>query len=113
MRPSLSRRRALIAAFIAQHQKVEAFHFLASPGRLAQESQARCDARLVCEAAHRYAHPKLGPPVVGLKGPDDGLQRQAVQRVTRLIGAGGRALHGRILPLAPVPATYKTWRQTW
>src|SRR3990167_4690184 len=79
-----------VAALLAQHEQVEAFHLLARPGRLAQELQARRHAGVVGEAAQRDALAQAGPAIVRCQRGDDGLQRQAVQRVAGLgRGVGG------------------------
>lgn len=76
---------ALAAPDVSQHEEVETFHLLPSPGRLAQELQARPHAGVVREAAHRHHVAQLLPAVVVGQGGDDGLERQAVQGVAGLL----------------------------
>ena len=67
--------------------KVPRFNFLAGPGIFAQKRQTGFDAGIDLEAADRDTISHLSPTMLGNQLRDDGLQRDAVQRIA---GMGGR-----------------------
>ena len=88
---------ALPASLLPQHEQVQAFHLFTSPGRLAQEFQARIHARVMGKAADRYLVGQFFPPVVRLKSAHDRLERHTVEGVARLFGASRQVVHARIV----------------
>jgi hypothetical protein len=84
MPQQISTRRRLYPSLFPQHDQVESFHLLTSPGRPAKKFQTGADAGVVREAAHRYPDGKVGPPVVRFQSANNRLERNAVQSVARL-----------------------------
>ena len=76
----------LLALLVAQHEKVKAFDFLASPRCFAQKFQTRVHTGVVREAANRNACAQVVPAIVVGQLGDDGLKGQAVKRVAHLSG---------------------------
>ncbi|MPM51747.1 hypothetical protein SDC9_98498 [bioreactor metagenome] len=85
-----------LAALIAQHEQIKAFHLLARPRRLAQKLQAGRHAGLESEAAHWNALAQFAPAEVVGKVSHHALKRDAVKGVAWL-GGRGRGRHGVIV----------------
>ena len=85
-----------VAAQLAQHEQVQALDLLARPRRAAQEGEARLDARVAQETAHRDALGQAGPAVVGDEGGEDRFQGEAVEGVAGLVGWLVRSGHDAI-----------------
>ena len=71
---------------------VPPFDPLSRPGRFSEKREAGFHAGVVEETADRDATPHLGPSIPLDQFPDDGLQRDPVQRI-----AGMRHTHERIV----------------
>ena len=72
------------ARLLAPHEQKQALDLLARPRRLAQELQARHDARVGGEAFDGHTLAEFGPAEVRHQLGDDRLERQPVQRVVCL-----------------------------
>lgn len=69
------------AAPSLQFRNIHSLNPLAGPLGLAEKREARFDARVIQEAAHRQATVKFSPPVPLDERGDNFLQRNAVQRI--------------------------------
>ena len=71
-------------ANIAQHEEIKPLDLLARPRRFAQKFEARCDAWIVAETAHRNALSQLGPSEMFDQCLEDRFKRQPMQRIAAL-----------------------------
>ena len=71
-------------ANIAQHEEIKPLNLLARPRRFAQKFEARCDAWIVAETAHRNALSQLGPSEMFDQCLEDRFKRQPMQWIAAL-----------------------------
>ena len=83
-----------LAFLFAQHEQVEAFHFVAGPWRFAKKFQARIHAGVVGETANRDANSQLIPTKIIGQLRDHGFEGDAVQGVAGLFRVRCHGLHG-------------------
>lgn len=75
-----------VAALLSQHEQIQAFDLFPCPRGFAQELEARCNARLVREAAHGDALAQFEPAeIVGQVG-HHAFKGDAMQRIAWLGG---------------------------
>ena len=71
-------------ANVAQHEEIKPIDLLARPRRFTQKFEARCNAWIVGETAHRNALTQLSPSEMFDQCLEDRLQRQPMQRIAAL-----------------------------
>lgn len=73
----------------AQHVEIQAFDLVTRPRGFTQKLQARSNAGFTGKAANVNALAQAVPTIMRRQRGDDGFELDAVQRITRLLRAGG------------------------